>query len=65
MAKELPMKNHRKAASKALLLSSLHAPVWAHDGHGLFGSHWHATDAIGFIVVIVLAIAAWAIGQRK
>ena len=59
------MKNHRKTAIKALLLSSLHAPVWAHDGHGLFGSHWHATDAIGFIVVIVLAIAAWAIGQRK
>ena len=59
------MKNHRKMATKALLLSSLHAPVWAHDGHGLFGSHWHATEAIGFIVVIVLAIAAWAIGQRK
>ena len=59
------MKNHRKSAISALLLSSLHVPVWAHDGHGLFGSHWHATDVSGFIVVIVLAIAAWAIGRRK
>ena len=21
-------------------------PAFAHDGHGLFGSHWHATDAL-------------------
>ena len=59
------MKKHHKTAISALLLSSLHAPLWAHDGHGLLGSHWHATDAIGFIVVIALAIAAWAIGRHK
>lgn len=29
----------------------------AHDGHGLSGSHWHSTDAWGF-VTLALAIGA-------
>ena len=37
------------------LLSSLSA--WAHEGHGLEGSHAHATDTLGFVMAIV-AIAA-------
>ncbi len=32
--------------------------VFAHDGHGLAGSHWHATDVWGFVVVGGLAAAA-------
>ena len=30
----------------------------AHDGHGLLGSHWHATDALGFIGIALLVVAA-------
>ena len=41
----------------ALLASTL--PALAHDGHGLAGSHWHASDAFGLLLaggVAVLAI---------
>ena len=35
-------------------------PALAHDGHGLFGSHWHATDALGFVAVAgLIALAVW------
>ncbi len=34
--------------------------TYAHDGHGLMGSHWHATDLWGFLAVgVLLAIAIW------
>ena len=34
--------------------------AFAHDGHGLMGSHWHATDVGGFVVVCGLAaMAIW------
>ncbi len=32
----------------------------AHEGHGLDGSHWHATDVGGFVAVAALiALALW------
>ncbi len=35
--------------------------VWAHDGHALDGTHWHASDAWGFVVLgAVVALALWA-----
>jgi Co/Zn/Cd efflux system component len=35
-------------------------PALAHEGHGLFGSHWHATDALGFVgVAAAAALAIW------
>jgi len=34
------------------------ARVFAHDGHGLAGTHWHASDTLGFLLVAVLALAA-------
>ncbi len=34
------------------------APSMAHDGHGLIGSHWHGTDAWGFIALALIAGAA-------
>ncbi len=35
-------------------------PALAHEGHGLFGSHWHATDALGFVgVAALVGIALW------
>ena len=45
-------------ATLAATLSTL--PAFAHDGHGLFGSHWHATDALGFVAVAgLIALAVW------
>ena len=36
------------------------APALAHDGHGLAGSHWHVTDAWGFVALGAgLAAAIW------
>ena len=33
---------------------------FAHDGHGLGGIHWHATDAWGFVAVAGMsAVAVW------
>ncbi len=40
-------------------------PVLAHDGHGLFGAHWHASDVFGFIVAAILGVAALAWLGRK
>ena len=37
----------------------------AHDGHGMAGAHWHATDAMGWLVAIALAVAGWYFGSRK
>lgn len=35
-------------------------PVFAHEGHGMSGNHWHATDTWGFVAVAgALALAAW------
>jgi hypothetical protein len=53
------------SVATAWALACLHAPAWAHEGHGLWGSHWHATDVLGFVVVVALALGAWVIGRRK
>ena len=37
----------------------------AHDGHGLNGAHWHATDSWGWVALaVVLGAAIWA-ARRK
>jgi len=39
--------------------------VFAHDGHGLVGSHWHTTDTAGFAFVALLAgLAIWLSRDR-
>jgi hypothetical protein len=41
-------------------------PVFAHDGHGLAGSHWHATDAFAFLgLVCVVAVSIWLARRGK
>ena len=46
------------AAAATLMAVSAHS--LAHEGHGLAGSHWHATDAAGLALVAVLAgLAIW------
>ena len=54
--------NFRTACKAILTVSALasSAAAMAHDGHGLFGSHWHATDVLGFIAVAAVAYAIWA-----
>ena len=45
-------------AASALFMWS--AAGLSHDGHGLAGAHWHATDALGFVAVsAVIAVAIW------
>ena len=34
--------------------------IFAHDGHGMEGSHWHATDVYGFVAFgLIFAVAIW------
>jgi hypothetical protein len=38
------------------------ASAQAHDGHGLWGAHWHASDGFGFVVLafaVVVGAALW------
>ena len=38
----------------------------AHGGHGLAGSsHWHATDTMGLLLVVIAAAGAVWIGRGK
>jgi hypothetical protein len=42
------------------------ASALAHDGHGLVGAHWHATDVWGYVALAVLiAAAVWWTGRGK
>jgi hypothetical protein len=50
-------------AAAAALIPTL---TRAHEGHGMPGaSHWHATDAVGLLVVVALAAGAWWWIRRK
>lgn len=48
-----------------LLIATTALNALAHDGHGLQGSHWHSTDAWGFVALAAMALAAWYIGRGK
>jgi hypothetical protein len=40
--------------------------VLAHDGHAMVGSHWHATDAMGFVALVcAVGVAVWMSGGKK
>jgi hypothetical protein len=40
-------------------------PTWAHEGPGGPGSHWHATDVLGFIAATVAVGAMlWWHGRK-
>jgi len=55
--KSIPVQAGRAAA--LLLLAP--AAVFAHPGHGMGApSHWHATDALGLLLVLGLAaLTVW------
>jgi hypothetical protein len=46
------------------LLALLATSVQAHDGHGLPGVHWHATDVLGFIGLAAVVAAAIWLGRK-
>lgn len=48
----------------SLALAQLSNPAMAHDGHGLSGIHWHATDVLGFVVAAALIGAAFYFGKK-
>ncbi len=51
------------AALSVLLVPAMAA---AHDGHGLSGAHWHATDTVGLLAsVIVVAVGLWWSGKDR
>ena len=52
------------AFTLSLAFSQLASNAVAHDGHGLGGPHWHATDALGFVVAAALIAAAFYFGQK-
>ena len=39
--------------------------AFAHEGHGLSGTHWHATDSWGWLVLAVVVAAAVCLARRK
>ena len=39
-------------------------PVLAHEGHGLEGSHGHATDIAGLCITLVVVAAFWWSGRK-
>ena len=51
------------AAASALLVTT--AGALAHDGHGMEGAHWHATDVSGFVLVVVLATLAIVLSRGE
>ena len=53
----MKIKNTSKLIAFTLMNTGA-STAFAHEGHGMLGSHWHATDVLGFVVV-VLALAVW------
>jgi hypothetical protein len=49
----------------ALVAALMTRPAFAHDGHGLAGSHWHATDAWGWLALAAVVAAAVWFTRRK
>jgi hypothetical protein len=60
--KESPMKI-LQITTKFIALSALFAragDVFAHEGHGFTGSHWHASDVAGLAALgVLIALAIW------
>jgi hypothetical protein len=49
-----------RATSLTALLGLWAQSVSAHDGHGLVGAHWHASDAFGFVALAAaIGVAVW------
>ena len=48
-----------------ILTSAMATVAVAHEGHGLgHSTHWHATDAIGFVIAAALVALAVYFGKK-
>lgn len=57
----------RLSLPHALLTTSLAflaTSAVAHEGHGLSGAHWHATDVLGFVAVAAVVAAVIWFGRK-
>jgi hypothetical protein len=54
----------KMAFTLSLALSQLASNAFAHDGHGLGGHHWHATDVLGFVIAAALVAVAVYFGKK-
>ena len=45
-------------SAAALTMLAVNATAWAHEGHGMEGSHWHATDVWG-LLALAAAVALY------
>ena len=44
----------------------IHLAAQAHEGHGLQAlSHWHASDALGFVAWAAAVAVVWSFIKRK
>jgi hypothetical protein len=59
----MPQRSLPQRAALALGLLAA-GPAFAHDGHGLAGAHWHATDTFGLLLVGALGALAWWLSRR-
>ena len=52
-----------KFTPKLLLVTLINlsaTATFAHNGHGLVGTHWHATDVLGFVAAaLAVGVAVW------
>lgn len=54
----------KRLLSRPRLAAPLLLPLvaQAHEGHGLSGPHWHATDVLGFVVAaVIVGVAIWTL----
>lgn len=58
-------KNTLKLAATAAM-NTWAGTAFAHDGHGVLGTHWHATDVWGFVAAAgTVALAVWLMRGGK
>jgi hypothetical protein len=56
---------HARAVSAWIGATLMSSTAFAHEGHGLSGTHWHATDAWGWLALGVVVAAALWVARRK
>ena len=49
----------QRSIAMALTLMAVSGLALAHEGHGMDGSHWHATDLLGLLVGLGVAALTW------
>ncbi len=55
----MPLQKTLKSIAACAVAVSTGA-AFAHEGHGLIGPHWHATDVWGFVALaLVVGVALW------